>query len=376
VKGEMPLMQSAVAALMLVLGVLGLVSLRSRDTSTSSDAARTHGFWYFAPLAATFTVVLIYYLNFRYGWSQDPDLGSAVPREPRDRDYFYMWTFSLWGLLAGLGFVWLWRRRTVAVLALAALPLLANWGAASRRGQSFTQAWASDMLASVEPNGVLITNGDNDSFPLWYAQEVEGIRRDVTVTLTPYLGMDWYSRQLNRRAHLWNLSDAELDTIPPYIESPQALRFQHGGIDTQIPPGYLTRDQLLVLRAIKDSFPNRPVYFSMGPYGRPLGLDPYLKRVGLVQKLMPTPVQEGPDTVRTPSGGYVDVSKSLELWQRFSGPRQLLREGKWVDRASSDVPIYYAYVAQELAMALDARGDHARAEEIIGTAKEIVDVVR
>src|SRR5213075_1121732 len=66
VKGEMPLVQSGVAALMLVLGVLGLVSLRSRARQgESGDAARYHGFWYFAPLAATFTVALIYYLNFR-----------------------------------------------------------------------------------------------------------------------------------------------------------------------------------------------------------------------------------------------------------------------------------------------------------------------
>src|SRR5205814_452012 len=139
--------------------------------------------------------------------------------------------------------------------------------------------------ASLEPNAINTTNGDNDTFPLWYAKEVEGVRRDVIVALTPYLGMDWYPRQLNRRAHMWRLSDQDLDTIPPYLETTQPSRFQHRGIDATIPPGFFTRDQLLVLRAIKDSFPARSVYFTAGQYARQLGLDPYLVRVGLVDKL-------------------------------------------------------------------------------------------
>jgi hypothetical protein len=377
-RGEYPLIQSAIAAMMLVLGVLGLVSLRQRESPSkvAGESPTRPAFWYFAPLTATFTVALIYYLNFRYGWSQSPELANSVPREPRDRDYFYMWTFSLWGLLAGLGIVWLWRRRTAAVLALAVIPLVGNWNAASRRGQSFTREYAADMLNSVEPNAVVITNGDNDSFPLWYAQEVEGIRSDVTVALTPYLGMAWYARQLNRRAHLWNLSDQELDTIPPYLESSQPMEFHHATINTTIPPGYLTRDQLLVLRAIKDSFPNRPVYFSFGPYPQPLGLAPYLKRVGLLQQLMPATVTEDPDTVRGSSGGYIDLTRSLALWRKYRAPAQLVRQGHWTDAASADVPMYYAFVAQDIAIALDARGDHAGAEAIMRDARRIVQVVQ
>ena len=393
-----PLLQSFIAATMLVLGVFGLASLRRRGAAGASiRAPNAPHFWYFAALTATFTIVLIYYLNFRYGWSQSPGaidaVGDPVAREPRDRDYFYMWTFSLWGLLAGLGLSSLalgsgfrvvggattksrHLKLRSAVLALALLPLVANWTAASRRGQRFTSAWAADMLNSVEPNAVLITNGDNDSFPLWYAQEVEGIRRDVTVTLTPYLGMEWYARQLNQRAHLWSLSNQELDTIPGFLQTTEPVQFAHGSIQTTIPPGYLTRDQLLVLRAIKDSFPSRPIYFSFGPYMRPLGLDPYIKRVGLVQKLMPTPVREDRDTMRTESGAYVDLPGTLALWKRYDAPQQLLREGKWVDRASSDVPMYYAMIGRDLAIGLDARGDRAQAEQVIELARKVVAVVQ
>ena len=405
----MPLLQSLVAAIMLVLGVFGLTSLRVRaQDPTNGQAEWAPRFWYFATLTVTFTVALIYYLNFRYGWSQSPGLldafGNPVPREPRDRDYFYMWTFSLWGLLAGVGLstVALGSARApaggqvavgkpkaqstkprahsarlrAAVLALALLPLFANFTAASRRGQAFTREFAADMLNSVEPNSVVITNGDNDSFPLWYAQEVEGIRRDVTVALTPYLGMEWYGRQLNERAHLWNLSNQELDTIPPILHALEPMQFQHGTIKTTIPPGFLTRDQLLVLRAIKDSFPNRPIYFSFGPYARPLGLDPYIKRVGLLQKLMPEPVREDRDTVRALSGAFIDLPRSLALWKRYGAAKQVVREGRWVDVASSDVPLYYAMIGQDIAIALDARGDHAQAAEVIELARKVVAAVQ
>jgi hypothetical protein len=376
VNNRFPLPQSLIAATMLVLGLFGLWSLRGAAGREPHTVNRKPYFWYFAPLAFTFTLLLIFYLNFRYSSGQSPELGNMVDREPRERDYFYMWTFSLWGLLAGLGVASLWRRKTAAMVAIAIVPLVANFDAASRTGQSFTRAWAADMLNSVEPNGILITNGDNDSFPLWYAQEVEGIRRDVTVTLVPYLGMDWYARQLNRRAGIWKLSNAELDTVPPYIENHRPVQFTHGDINATIDARFLTRDQLLVLRAIKDSFPSRGIYFSFGPYAQQMGLGPYIKRVGLVQKLEPRPVREDPDTVVMAEGVFVDVPRSLALWKKYEAPGQVLREGKWVDLPSSDVPMYYAMIGRDLAIALDSRGRGAEAESVIETARRVADVVR
>ena len=82
---------------------------------------------------------------------------------------------------------------------LAVVPLFANWTSASRAHHRTTRNVAADLLNSVEPYGVLVTVGDNDTFPLWYAQEVEGIRRDVVVANTSLLNTDWYARQLIRR---------------------------------------------------------------------------------------------------------------------------------------------------------------------------------
>lgn len=389
VGGTMPFVQNFAAAMMLLLGLAGLLAMRRSAPPASSTGAGASGahadhrdahLWYFGTLALTFTLLLIYYLNFRYGWSQRPDLGDAVAREPRDRDYFYMWTFSLWGLLAGIGLAWLTRRMrphlgALAIAVVALLPLAANWTAASRSGQGFTTAWARDLMMSLEPNAVMITHGDNDSFPLWYAQAVENLRPDVTVVLTPYLPMDWYARQLNRRGSLWKLNDEQLDSVPEFYRNTVPSRFQHGTISATLEPGILTRDQLLVLQAIKDSFPARPIYFSAGGYASSIGLDAYVKRVGLVNKLMPELIREGPDTVRM-GESWVDVSGSLELWNRYGGAKQLVKEGRWVDSGSSLIPFYYAGIGQQLAIALQAQGKTAEAQEVMALAQQVAEVLQ
>ena len=153
-----------------------------------------------------------------------PELGDNVAREVRDRDYFYLWSFSAWSVWAALGLAYVWEtiaalvgsetvrlgRETLQMprkqswlvaspmLALAFVPLFGNWNAASRRDDTTTRDFAADLLNSVEPYGVLVTVGDNDTFPLWYAQEVEGIRPDVIVANTSLLNTDWYTRQLIR----------------------------------------------------------------------------------------------------------------------------------------------------------------------------------
>ena len=167
----------------------------------------TNTFAYLAVLAGTLTVGLVVYLNFRHGYSLH-DL-DQVQREVRERDYFYIATFSYWGCLAGIGLAWIWnaasRRmtrgpathlKTSPILLLALLPLMLNWPWATRSGDYAARDWAYDLLMSVEPYGVLFTNGDNDTFPLWYLQEVEEVRQDVTVIVGQYLFTTWYPRQL------------------------------------------------------------------------------------------------------------------------------------------------------------------------------------
>ena len=80
-----------------------------------------------------------------------------------------------------------------------ALPIAGNRSTASRAGENVARDFAYDLLQSVEPYGILITAGDNDTFPLWYAQEVEGVRRDVTVANLSLMNTEWHLKQLRRR---------------------------------------------------------------------------------------------------------------------------------------------------------------------------------
>jgi transmembrane protein TMEM260 (protein O-mannosyltransferase) len=158
---------------------------------------------------------LIVYLNFKagasFGWGVLPD---SAPHEVRDRDYFFVLGFWVWGAWAGIGAVALANRLgahwiPIGVLA-AALPLVLNARAANRRTfpeRAIALAVAHDLLQSAPPNAVLVTGGDNDTFPAWYAQAVEGMRPDVTVVVAPLLATEWYRAELARRSSLVSRGD-------------------------------------------------------------------------------------------------------------------------------------------------------------------------
>ncbi len=414
-------LQFVIAFLYLGLGLLGGYVHWRRDRKT---------FWYLGPLMFTMTLALIYYLNFKYGWSQDPEVRD-VAREVRDRDYFYIWSFSAWGVWAAIGLSYVWEQiahviggeekaedRSAAgqrpalagwparrafmlaspILLIALIPMVANWRFASRAGDYFTQAWAHDYLNSLEPYAVVITNGDNDTFPLWYAQEVEGVRRDVTVAVTTYLDTDWFVRQMIRRPvetydaakgpaiyrnQQWKkpvgpplkMTYAEADAVPEYIQLNQPQIFRHGNITLNIEPGYLVRDQLILLRLIKDAFPERPIYVSTGG-GQGLGLDPYLLSQGFVQKLVDHPLTHSEATPRI-SGLFLDLDRTKTLWDSvYRAPQSLIKEGDWIDRASFGIPYTYAFTGAILAEALRAKGDEKSATEIMNRVKEIVRAAR
>src|SRR6185503_184649 len=143
----------------------------------------------------TVTLALIFYLNFKYGYSMTREQAS-LPREVRERDYFFIASFMLWGIWVGLGLgallEWTGNRLGAPLLALAFVPLAGNHVTASRRGEMLPRDFAVDILQSVEPYGILITAGDNDTFPLWYAQEVEGVRPDVLLANQSLMNTTWH----------------------------------------------------------------------------------------------------------------------------------------------------------------------------------------
>jgi hypothetical protein len=164
---------------------------------------------------------VIAYLNLRagrtFGWSFIPD---DAAHEARDRDYFFTLGFWAWGIWAGMGAVALAQRfaRAWVGVAVAALPILLNWSVVDRRQEpdaTLPRETARQLLEPLPPRAVLFVEGDNDTYPLWYAQQVEGERRDVTVVTLPLLGAQWYLDELRRRYSLGtgtNASDATAAT--------------------------------------------------------------------------------------------------------------------------------------------------------------------
>ena len=425
---ESPGAQSLLASVFFVLGLFGGWVHYKRDRQS---------FWYFGSLMFTMTLLLIYYLNFKYGNTQAPELGDTVDREVRDRDYFYLWSFSAWGVWAGLGLLFLWetiasligtrsvvygretletpQRRSwllaAPILLIALVPLVNNWSTASRRGHTYTRDFAHDLLNSVEPYGVLITVGDNDTFPLWYAQEVEGIRKDVVVANTSLLNTDWYVRQMIRRpvyeydaeagpaiyrGRPWakpaapplQMSMEEADSIPAYSVLDRAMVFRKGPIQATIDPqrlpaveggGLLQRADIVVLQMIAQSWPERPVYFSRtsGSYARQLGFEANTLTQGLASKLIPTPSTVGGDTLFIAGDGWFDVKRTQALWDSvFMGPQSLIRRGDWIDRPSVGIPYLYIATGASLSEALRAQGKVAAAQQVLGTARQVAQAVR
>jgi hypothetical protein len=181
------------------LGVWGAIEHARRDRAS---------FVFVSTLFATLSFALLYYLNFKYGYSLQAPIQDRALHEVRERDYFFVGSFSVWALWAGMGIATLWREsaremgvglaKASPILTVALIPLVFNFSWADRSQDYAARDWAHNLLMSVEPYGVLFTNGDNDTFPLWYLQEVEGIRRDVTVIVTSYLNTEWYTGQLKR----------------------------------------------------------------------------------------------------------------------------------------------------------------------------------
>ncbi|MCF7832278.1 MAG: DUF2723 domain-containing protein [Candidatus Marinimicrobia bacterium] len=235
--------------------------------------------------------------------------------QPRERDYSYVgsfFTFAFWigiGALAALDTLdRLIKKRklkqilitTASVLLLVALPmnlLLANFESHSRKGNYVASDYAYNLLNSCEENGILFTNGDNDTFPLWYMQEVEKFRKDVKVVNLSLLNTPWYIKQLKNTDPAIPLrwTDAQIETIRPIPWKTQEVTI--AGITTSIKPTYggqyLRVQDLMILELIRVINWKSPIYFAVTVSGSSrLGLDDYLSMEGQVMKLYPYKVSK------------------------------------------------------------------------------------
>jgi len=177
----------------LILGVIGAVWHFKRN---QKDAGVVALLFFFTGLA------IVLYLN-------------QNPLQPRERDYAYAGSFYAFAIWIGLGvaglYDWLKNKITPAtagiagtLIGLLAAPVLMaqqGWDDHNRSNKTTARDFAVDYLESCEPNAILFTYGDNDTYPLWYVQEVENVRPDIRIVNLSLLGTDWYIRQMKKRVN-------------------------------------------------------------------------------------------------------------------------------------------------------------------------------
>ncbi|TDS13988.1 glycosyltransferase family 117 protein [Sphingobacterium paludis] len=177
----------------LLIGILGMLWHMRRDRRQAAIV----GFLFF------FTgIAIVLYLN-------------QTPMQPRERDYAYagsFYAFSIWIGFGTLGAADVLRRKltlptsslAAGIVCAAAAPVLLfceNFDDHDRSERDFARQVAHNYLKSCEPNAILFSYADNDTFPLWYAQEVEGIRQDVRIVNVSYLASHWYVNQLKNKVN-------------------------------------------------------------------------------------------------------------------------------------------------------------------------------
>lgn len=268
---------------------------------------------------------------------------NATPIEPRERDYIYVGSYVAFCMWIGLGMMWISqivRNRKgsyIASLILLCVPFwmfYQNLDDHNRSGRTFQIDHARSVLGSCEKGAILFTGGDNDTFPLWYLQEVEGYRTDVRVKVLSYFNADWYINQLSRQYYDSPPFDLTLKSganeygpyDPLYIreelqspiswnkyitalkdKNPQiAMRTASGGnyyflpsrministskgvLNLEIEGTYLPKSDLAILDLLYSNDWERPMYFNFtGLNSLSLNLRPYVIQEGLVYRLTP-----------------------------------------------------------------------------------------
>jgi hypothetical protein len=186
---------------------------------------------------------------------------NQYPYQPRERDYAYAASFYAYAIWIGLGvmavFEYLSKKlnpKLAAIIATTASLLLVpvimakeGWDDHDRSGRYATRDFAINYLESCEPNAILFTNGDNDTFPLWYAQEVEGVRTDVRVVNFMLASGHWYIHQMMDKAY-------ESDPLPFTLKRPQYENGVNNAVvfyDQRV-PGHVELKQIIDFIANED----------------------------------------------------------------------------------------------------------------------------
>ncbi len=336
------------------------------------------------------SVGLVLYMNFADGTQYSFETGDAY-LEVRNRDYFFTPAFVFFGIAMGLGVAAVMQylgdrlkkagesKQRLVVLASSVLVLLPvvslahNYHINDRSKNMLPYDYAADMLDTCEPDAILFTSGDNDTFPLWCIQEVYDYRKDVVVVNLSLLNTDWYTEQMKNRYgvpisleddqilwHPWEVRPGLWSNRPkkPFVDRPRNRRTyltpsQFGGRLVKVQD--MMTDEIVIENKFK-----RPIYFSMPPYEEsPLRLRERCAAVGMLYRLD-----------REPDSFLVDTEESLDLYMnryRLSG---MSNSEIYRDESATGVYMGYGMMAVRLFDELIRQG---RVEEAMALGNRIVE---
>ena len=253
----------------------------------------------FASLFAMFALMgvgLVLYLNM-----PDP--------EPREREYIFVGAYTFFGIWMGIGaaglIAWM-QNKSLAILAAALMLLVPsgilvkNYHVHDRTGDFVSYDYAYNIMATCEQNAILFTNGDNDTYPLWFLQGVEGVRNDIQIVNLSLIKTSWYIKQLKRYGIEFDLEDDEIEewlgALPwDYDRGVEiaGLKLEAGDLPImEYPAGRMTvpvlePHSLMIWRIVKHNWEKRPIYFAVTvPDVNMAGLKPYLSMEGMAYKLI------------------------------------------------------------------------------------------
>jgi tetratricopeptide (TPR) repeat protein len=314
-------LRSIVLALFYVFGIWGLVELFRRERKL---------FFLTALIMFMLSFAMVGYLNLKFSPSDSNP--RHQPQEVRERDYFFHTGHAYFGMLVGIGFFGFLQsikrgskyKRQIEIaglsgfLVFSAIPLFTNFRVSSRFGDFMPKDYAYNMLISCDDDAVLFTNGDNDTFPLWFAQEVLGIKRRVINANLSLINTAWYIRQLKDWGAPVSFSKRVINRLEPFMTRDRRVVWvkdimirniiaTNAGIRLK-EEDYIITQQEFAERHLKDYKGKMRIYFASTVSAENFeGFRPYLKLEGLVYRL----VGDSADPVYA-----VDIPKTKNFFYR------------------------------------------------------------
>ena len=347
------------------------------------------------------------------------------PTQPRERDYAYAGSFYAFAIWIGLGvyalFDWLGKVKipeniraigitAICILAVPVLMASQEWDDHDRSERYIAREFARNYLESCEKDAILITFGDNDTFPLWYAQEVEGIRPDIRILNFTLSGMHWYVEQLYNKVYdsekcpftltkdFYRLG-LDLTLVYPENDEPKELKdvltrmlydpktttYDNAGdsikvmlannltitsgenqftftipVDGKQGMKQLQRNELMLLDILGTNLFKRPIYTMSPQYFTNIipNINDYIQQEGLVYRIMPTKER-----------GKISVNKTYNLfmnkfnWGGINNPHTYLEDAVSVNN-SRNMRQQHMLLAKNIA----SMGDNAKAIKILDKA--------